>query len=183
MNQLFPRIPDCRRLVSLTFISLLCYCTTGYAQNATEAQLNQQLQTCTDKTGYDPKNPGMVNERELAPTEESYLLCAYARIRDEIIPKSSVPDDYRHLISQYKQMTRDIAHGNGTRSERAQRARQMLDAIAVKEQSAQASASASSEKIGEAPASLAKHPDESELSKFGNESVRQILALPPPTVR
>jgi hypothetical protein len=59
----------------------------------------------------------------------------------------------------------------------------MLDAIAAKEQSAQASASASSQKIGEASASLAKHPDESGLSKFGNESVRQILALPPPTVR
>ncbi len=83
MNPLFPRIPNYRRLAALTIVPFLCFCMNGYAQsNTTGAQLNQQLQTCTDKTGYDPKNPGMVNERELAPTEESYLLCAYARIRD-----------------------------------------------------------------------------------------------------
>ncbi len=183
MNLLFQRIHDYHRLVWLTIIPFLCCWMNGYAQsNTTEVQLNQQLKTCTAKTGYDPKNPGMVNERELAPTEESYLLCAYARIRSEIIPKSSVPDDYRHLIEQYKQMTRDIAHGNSTRSERADRARQMLDTIAAKEQ-AHASASASSQQAGQASAPGAKHAGESELSKFSNESVRQILALPPPTVR
>jgi len=126
-----------------------------------EAASAVENRSCASKTGYDPAHPGMVNERELANTEGSFLRCVYARIRETIIPRSTVPDDYEQFINQYKQMTRDIASGNETRSQRSSRASKLLDAIAVKERASMGDSQ------GGAP--------------LDSDTLRSILALTPST--
>lgn len=157
------RIPRRYQLIWLTCLSTLCVFISAQAQSGVAAvQPGQKTKTCMDRTGFDPKNPGVVNERELARGEKTYLSCVYARIREEIIPNSPVPEAYREFIKQYQQMSGDIVVSGTTRSLRAQRAGQLLDAIAKKEQAASANAATA-------------------LTQSNSTAVRQMLGLPAPT--
>ncbi len=88
-----------------------------------ESTLKKISDTCTNQHGFDPVSTFGTNELELAAGEKEWRECVYAEIRTELMPRSSVPEQYEKIIAQDIRFTQAIEAGEMTRTERSQRNR------------------------------------------------------------
>ena len=100
---------------------------------AGQSDIDAELKRCSKQHGYDPDNTSSLGAHQLGVNERSYLACAYAGVRELLIPKSVVPAEYETLISKHKQMTDAVEKGELTRAEREARTREMLGDIGAKD--------------------------------------------------
>jgi hypothetical protein len=99
-------------------------------------QLEQYVQACTDRYGYDPEALPPPGERELAPSELAWRSCVYQALRAIAASVTLVPQRYEQLIAEDHALTERIARGEATRSERRARLQANLEAIEREETAA-----------------------------------------------
>ncbi|TNF92617.1 MAG: hypothetical protein EP297_13160 [Gammaproteobacteria bacterium] len=122
--------PGFNRLHLFVMAVLVIYAATA---NAEKGKLEKEVERCAAEHSYDRGNTANLGQHQLAPTERVYLDCVYEGMNKRVIPKALLPDDYRKLISSYKQMTDAVEKGELTRAERTTHAKEKLEAIWAKE--------------------------------------------------
>jgi len=93
------------------------------------SDINGELDKCSKTHDYDLKQGSQLGANELGKTERAFLECVYTGIRETLIPKALIPDDYEYLISQHKQMTNAVEKGEMTRQQRKARVQELLGKI------------------------------------------------------
>jgi len=90
------------------------------------SDISTEIVSCANTHDYDPKQAGQLGEHELGKNEREFLECIYSSINEVLIPKAMVPDNYKKLIADDRQMTNAIEKGEMTRQQRQTRIQQML---------------------------------------------------------
>jgi hypothetical protein len=73
---------------------------------------------CTQQYGYDPNRTEALGEHQLGPGELEWRACAYRAVETKMMPGSARPQQFAALIEADRQMTRELASGTLSRSER-----------------------------------------------------------------
>jgi hypothetical protein len=102
-----------------------------------ESTLKKISDTCTNQHGFDPGSALGTDELKLAAGEKEWRKCVYAEIRTELMPRSSVPEQYEKIIAQDIRFTQAIEAGEMTRTERSQRNRANRQIVETNEKIAQ----------------------------------------------
>ena len=95
--------------------------------------LEKQLAICTDRHGYDPQSAQGLAPHALGEGELEWRECAYQAVRETLAANSPIEYAYRRLIAEDKRITKAVAAGEISRSEREQRIRTYLAQIQEKE--------------------------------------------------
>jgi hypothetical protein len=101
-------------------------------------QLDDHVEECTKRYGYDPEAGSKLESNVLGPGEREWRGCVYQGIEKYLIPKTQSPDLYRRAIAEDRKMTEAIAKGEMTRMQRQARVQQMLKEIDQMEEANQA---------------------------------------------
>jgi len=97
------------------------------------SDLNAEVLKCQKKHDYDATQQTELGPNELAANERTYLDCIYKGIREAVIPKAMIPDDYKYLIKRYQEMTDAVEKGEITRVQRTASTRKLLGMIKDRE--------------------------------------------------
>jgi hypothetical protein len=110
-------------------VALVLFGCTQPVVDANRDETKLRLAKCTERYGYDPSAPGNVGERELAAGELEWRSCAYETIEATMATKAARPEAFRALINADRRMTRQIADGTLTRTERRAKLEQMIEQV------------------------------------------------------
>jgi hypothetical protein len=92
-------------------------------------QLDDHMEECTKRYGYDPEAGSKLGSNVLGPGEREWRGCVYQGIEKYLIPRTLSPDVYQRAIAEDRKMTEAIAKGEMTRAQRQARVQQMLEEI------------------------------------------------------
>jgi hypothetical protein len=92
-------------------------------------QLDDHMEECTKRYGYDPEAGSKLGANVLGPGEREWRGCVYQGIEKYLIPRTLSPDVYHRAIAEDRKMTEAIAKGEMTRAQRQARVQQMLEEI------------------------------------------------------
>ena len=130
------------RPVGLVFVVALtleaCASASGTADTPPAERFRAYLDQCTAQYGYSPDAVQGVGEHELAPNELAWRACAYKGIETVLIPRASMPDLYRLLITEDRAMTEAVTVGTMTRQQRRDRIEKLFAEVSSQETEMQA---------------------------------------------
>ena len=132
------------------------------ADDAIEQQLQRIVASCTEEHGYDPYNPGVVDDYSLGVGELDWRRCLYRGIEEDIKPLSAVPDQYDAIIEKDRAYTMAIVNREMTRWQRGERNRRNRD-IAL-----------ANERIN---AGVARNTQREQLENFTQQQVEMMLRV------
>ena len=95
--------------------------------------INNEIDACTQKHGYNPQQAGDIGANQLGNNERAFLDCVYSGIESNLIPKAFFPEDYEYLVKRHKEMTDAVEEGEFTRQQRQAETKQIIDIMKDKE--------------------------------------------------
>ena len=104
--------------LAIFFAGLLGGCVAAPNYEESLAQFSVHLNICTKQFGYDPDRVAALAPYELGNNEREWRSCAYEGIEKFLIPQSPIPAQYRLLISEDQEMTRQVGLKKATRAAR-----------------------------------------------------------------
>ena len=118
---------------ALLTITLLAITPSSSVLAADVSDINAEVEKCSKTHDYDPNQGGQLGANELGKNERVFLECVYSGISEVLIPKALMPDDYKKLITDHKQMTNAVEKGEITRQQRQTSIREILTQIKANE--------------------------------------------------
>ena len=96
---------------ALLTITLLAITPSSSVVAADVSDINAEVEKCSKTHDYDPNQGGQLGANELGKNERVFLECVYSGISEVLIPKALMPDEYKKLINDHKQMTNAVEKG------------------------------------------------------------------------
>ncbi len=157
----------CASLLLAAGLVAACQTTPEYRDN--RAQLDTRLDVCATKNGYDRKAVKSLKDYQLGRNEIAWRQCAYAAIETRMIPSTPIPDLYRQIIAEDKQMTARIQQHRMTRAARRARLDTLIAEIEKREKAHQ--------KIRE------KEQEANRRSRIEQQKIDNIIAIQQQSIR
>lgn len=158
------------KYASLLFaVSIVAACQTTPDYRDNRSQLETRFDTCSATNDYDRKSAKSLKDYQLGRNEIAWRQCAYAAIETQMIPSTPIPDLYRQIIAEDKQMTADIQQRRMTRAARRARLDTLIAEIEKREKAHQ--------KIRE------KEQESNRRSQIEQQKIDDIIAIQQQTIR
>lgn len=115
------------------FFALLAALAVSSAVAAGVDDINKEIDSCSGKHGYDPRQSSQIDANKLGENERAFLDCVYSGIESNLVPKAMFPKDYKYLVQRYREMTDAVEKGELTRADRTAETQQIINIMKDKE--------------------------------------------------